>query len=107
MTFNGGHPIGDFPIVTQQLMPLMVFDQVNGQQLLRFPGAMFQSSQQAPPSPAGINYSGYVVRIPLVSAPKASGGGQTIVDMVEPARADSGFQRGGCVSRECEHRHPG
>ena len=46
MTFNGGHPIGDFPIVTQQLMPLMVNDQVNGQPLLRFPGAMFQSSQQ-------------------------------------------------------------
>ncbi len=84
MTFNGGHPIGDFPIVTQQLMPLMVNDQVNGQPLLRFPGAMFQSSQQGAASPAGISYSGYVVRIPVVSAPSAAGTGQTIVNWLQP-----------------------
>jgi hypothetical protein len=93
MTFNGGHPIGDFPIVTQQLMPLMVFDQVNGQQLLRFPGAMFQGSQQGSTSPAGIKYSGYVVRIPVVSTPAFSpggivtGGGQTIVQWLYPVEA--------------------
>jgi hypothetical protein len=87
MTYNGGHPIGDFPIVTQQLMPLMVNDQVNGQQLLRFPGAMFQSSQQGYTSPAGIKSSGYVVRIPVVSAPTASGGGQTIVNWLYPIEA--------------------
>ena len=80
MTFNGGHPIGDFPMVTQQLMPLMVNDQVNGQQLLRFPGALFTSTSGTPASPAGIAYSGYVVRIPVVGPPNSSGGGQTIIN---------------------------
>jgi len=88
MTYNGGHMIGDFPIVTQQLMPLMVNDQVDGQPLLRYPGALFQSSQQGP-SPAGIPYSGYVVRIPVVSAPTVTGGtaagtGQTIINWLYP-----------------------
>jgi hypothetical protein len=84
ITYNGGHAIGDFPLVTQQLMPLMINDQVNGQQLLRFPGAMFQSSQQGGTSPAGITYSGYVVRIPVVSAPTAAGTGQTIINWLSP-----------------------
>ncbi len=84
LTFNGGHSIGDFPIVTQQLMPLMINDQVGGVQLLRFPGAIFQSSQLGSASPAGISYSGYVVRIPLVSAPNASGGGQAIINWLSP-----------------------
>ena len=26
MTFNGGHPIGDFPLVNQQLLPLMIYE---------------------------------------------------------------------------------
>jgi Flp pilus assembly protein TadG len=84
ITYNGGHPIGDFPMVTQQLMPLMVNDQVNGQPLLRFPGAMFTSTSGTPSSPANITYSGYVVRIPVVSAPTASGGGQSIVNWLYP-----------------------
>jgi hypothetical protein len=84
LTFNGGHLIGDFPIVTQQLMPLMINDQVNGQQLLRYPGAMFQSSQQGYTSPSGIQSSGYVVRIPVVSAPTASGAGQSIINWLTP-----------------------
>ncbi len=84
LTYNGGHLIGDFPVVTQQLMPLMINDQVNGQQLLRFPGAMFQSAQQGSTSPAGIAYSGYVVRIPLVGPPNASGGGQSIINWLYP-----------------------
>ncbi len=84
LTYNGGHPIGDFPLVTQQLLPLMIFDQVNGQQLLRFPGAMFQGSQQSSTSPAGIAYSGYVVRIPVVSTPNSSGGGQSIINWLYP-----------------------
>ena len=104
MTYNGGHPIGDFPIVTQQLMPLMVNDQVNGQQLLRFPGAIFQSSQQGYTSPAGITSSGYVVRIPVVSTPTASGARANDRQLVVPARGDSGFERSGLVCRECDHR---
>ncbi len=83
MTYNNGHPIGDFPIVTQQLLPLMIFDTVNGQQLLRFPGALFQSSQQSSTSSGSIASSGYVVRIPVV-APTASGGGQTIINWLSP-----------------------
>ena len=38
MTFNNGHPIGDFPLVTQQLLPVMIYDTVNGQAMLRYPG---------------------------------------------------------------------
>ena len=82
LTYNGGHLIGDFPIVTQQLLPLMVNDQVNGQPLLRFPGAMFQGTSNSSASPAGINYSGYVVRIPLVSTPTSSG--ETIINWLNP-----------------------
>ena len=26
ITFNGGHPIGDFPLVNQQLLPLMIYE---------------------------------------------------------------------------------
>jgi hypothetical protein len=84
LTYNNGHLIGDFPLITQQLMPLMINDQVNGQQLLRFPGAMFQSSQQSSTSPAGITYSGYVVRIPVVSPPNSSGGGQSVINWLYP-----------------------
>ncbi len=71
ITFNGGHPIGDFPLVTQQLLPVMIFDEVGGQKLLRYPGALFQSAQQGYTSPAGITASGYVVRIPI-STPATS-----------------------------------
>ncbi len=85
VTYNSGHPIGDFPIVTQQLLPLMVFDQVNGQQVLRFPGAVFTSTSGTTQSPAGINYSGYVVRIPIVNT--ASSGAQTFVAWLYPLEA--------------------
>lgn len=103
MTYNGGHPIGDFPLVTQQLMPLMINDEVNGQQLLRFPGAMFQSSQQGYTSPAGITSSGYVVRIPVLGA---DGFRRRTNDhqLVVPSGADSGFERGGLVCRQCDYR---
>ena len=65
-------------------MPLMINDQVNGQQLLRFPGAMFQSASKALRRRQGSPYSGYVVRIPVVSAPNSSGGGQTIINWLYP-----------------------
>jgi Flp pilus assembly protein TadG len=85
MTFNGGHPIGDFPLVTQQLLPVMVYDTVNGQSLLHYPGALFQSGQQSNTSPAGIAASGYVVRIPVLSV-STSGtvGTESIVNWVPP-----------------------
>jgi hypothetical protein len=74
MTFNGGHPIGDFPIVTQQLLPVMIYDQVNSQPLLRYPGALFTSTNTTPSS-SGITPSGYVVRVPVLTT---SGAAQTL-----------------------------
>ena len=88
MTFNGGHPIGDFPLVNQQLLPLMIYEtgltevQVNplggiqpiqyfpgpSSQIggyLRYPGAVFMDPNPDPTlnPPA----SGFFVRIPVVS----------------------------------------
>ena len=84
MTFNGGHPIGDFPLVTQQLLPVMIYDTVNGQSLLHYPGALFQSSQQNNTSPSGIAPSGYVVRIPVVSTSTDGSGTESVVSWVPP-----------------------
>ena len=83
LTFNGGHPLGDFPLATQQLFPLMIYETVGGQSLLRFPGALFQSAQQGYTSPAGIAATGYVVRIPVVTA-SSSSTTETIVGWVPP-----------------------
>ena len=103
MTFNGGHSIGDFPIVTQQLMPLMINDQVNGQQLLRFPGAMFQSAIR-------FHVAGRDRLQRLRGADSrrqradASGGGANDHQLAAPPRADPGYERGGRVCPECDHR---
>jgi hypothetical protein len=88
MTFNGGHQIGDFPIVTQQLLPVMIYDQVNGQQLLRYPGALFTSTNTTPSS-SGITPSGYVVRVPVLTT---SGAAQTLnwVYPIEPILDSTG-----------------
>ena len=75
MTFNGGHPIGDFPLVIQQLMPIMIYDQIGswgssgraggGTAVLRYPGAVFTDTITTgtldPPA------SGFLVRIPKVN----------------------------------------
>jgi hypothetical protein len=84
ITFNGGHPIGDFPLVTQLLLPIMVYDTVGGQALLHYPGAMFQDGQQGTTSPAGIAPSGYVVRIPVVSVSTGGSGTEAVVGWVAP-----------------------
>ena len=42
LTFNGGHPLGDFPLATQQLFPLMIYETVGGQSLLRSPAPCFK-----------------------------------------------------------------
>ena len=81
MTFNGGHPIGDFPLVIQQLMPIMIYNQISawhttggtggGIPVLRYPGAVFTDpnpdSSLSPPA------SGYLVRIPKVTATQYPG----------------------------------
>ena len=87
MTYNGGHLIGDFPIVTQQLMPLMIYRPGERPTTAPLPGRDVPEQPARFTSPAGIPYSGYVVRIPVVSAPTASGGGQTIINWLYPLEA--------------------
>ncbi len=86
LTFNGGHPLGDFPLATQQLFSVMINDTVGGQSLIHFPGALFQSPQQGYTSPAGIASTGYVVRIPVVSS-SSSSTTESVVGWVSPLEA--------------------
>ena len=85
MTFNGGHPIGDFPLVIQQLLPLMIYEtgltevqanplggiqpiqyfpgpssQIGG--YLRYPGAVFMDPN-GPNATVTPPTSGFLVRI--------------------------------------------
>jgi hypothetical protein len=84
-TYNSGHVIGDFPLVTQLLLPVMIYDETvqvapgqNGQQtpqtiqLLRYPGALFQDTSGYKPMPGMPAPSGFLVRIPVVSTPPAA-----------------------------------
>jgi hypothetical protein len=73
ITFNGGHPLADFPLVNQQLVPVMIYDQIEGLRVLRYPGAVFTD-----PNPLSLYppASGYLVRVPVVTAPVYPGGGR-------------------------------
>ena len=103
LTYNGGHLIGDFPLVTQLLLPVMIYDQINpvGQtnaqpiQLLRYPGAMFQDSSGYQPMPGMPKPSGYLVRIPVVSTPPAStaGTGNSSLYPTAKRRSPAGYGR--------------
>ena len=89
MTFNGGHPIGDFPLVIQQLLPLMIYETgltegtVDANRIfqpthyypdpdsgtsgyLRYPGAVFMDPN-GPDTTATPPTSGFLVRIPVLS----------------------------------------
>jgi hypothetical protein len=57
--------IADLPVVNQQLVPLMIFDNVEGTRVLRYPGAIFSDSNNAD-DPADPPTSGFLVVIPLV-----------------------------------------
>lgn len=65
ITFNGGCALADFPLVNQQLVPIMIYDQIEGKRVLRYPGAVFTDPNAGttltPPA------SGYLVRVPVVS----------------------------------------
>jgi hypothetical protein len=64
-TFNGGHALADFPLVNQQLVPIMIYDQIDGKRVLRYPGAVFTDPN---PDPSLIPpASGYLVRVPVVT----------------------------------------
>lgn len=64
----GGLPLRDFldslPVLNQTIRPLMIFDQVGSQRLLRFPGALLTD---------GSSPSGYTVGIPVVEGRAADG----------------------------------
>ncbi len=67
ITFNGGHALADFPLVNQQLVPIMIYDQIGGQAVLRYPGAVFTDPNTGTTlNPPG---SGYLVRVPVVTVP--------------------------------------
>ena len=67
ITFNGGHPLADFPLVNQQLVPVMIYDEIGGVRVLRYPGAVF--SDPSPNQGLSPRPSGYLVRVPVVTVP--------------------------------------
>jgi hypothetical protein len=71
------------PLVNRALRPVLVFEQIAGRRLLRFPGALLQS-----PSPSPLN-AGLTVGVPLVVS-RAEDGTETVrwVPVVEELRAD-------------------
>ncbi len=77
--------IASFPVVNQQLFPLMIFDNLSipGRNLLRYPGALVtpgdESAVTAAPLPAGFTDSGLRVAVPLVTL---SGGGTSVTETV-------------------------
>ncbi|MGO8746620.1 MAG: TadE/TadG family type IV pilus assembly protein [Thermoguttaceae bacterium] len=105
VTFNGGHPIGDFPLVIQQLYPLMIYDELVpdttpnppsppgpptptptplGIPVLRYPGAVFKDPNPDPTlnPPA----SGYLVRIPVMTYTPAPEGPLPGIPVPVPAQ---------------------
>jgi hypothetical protein len=64
--------VAALPVVNQQLVPLMVYSEVGGRRLLRYPGALLvdtdNSDDPADPEPAGL-----LVAVPLVESRDASG----------------------------------
>jgi hypothetical protein len=73
--------IGDLPVVNQQLVPLMVFDQVGGARVLRYPGAIFTDTDSSN-DPTDPPASGFLVAIPLVVA--RTGDGVETIDWIAP-----------------------
>ena len=69
ITLNGGHALADFPLVNQQLVPIMIYDQIGGSQVLRYPGAVFMDPNPDPT--ANPPASGYLVRVPVVAVAAA------------------------------------
>ncbi|MGO8691933.1 MAG: TadE/TadG family type IV pilus assembly protein [Thermoguttaceae bacterium] len=84
ITYNNGYSIVDLPLVNQQLIPLMVSDWIGTQPVLRYPGAVFTDTNAGAAHYNPVPPSGYLVRIPVVGPPSASGGGQTIGAWLSP-----------------------
>jgi hypothetical protein len=64
--------MADLPIVNQQLVPLMIYDEVQSTRVLRYPGAILEDSNTAD-DPADPPPSGFLVAIPLVISRDSSG----------------------------------
>ncbi len=71
--------VASFPIVNQQLFPLMIFDNLSlGRRLLRYPGALVTPGDESAvtqPLPPGFVDSGLRVAIPVVTL---TGGGESV-----------------------------
>lgn len=73
--------VADLPTVNQQLVPLMVFDQLQGVRVLRYPGAVF-TDIDAGDDPVDPPPSGWLVAIPLIAT--RGGSGVETIDWVPP-----------------------
>jgi hypothetical protein len=81
-----GMDTSHLPVVNQQLVPLMIYSRVGGQDFLRFPGALIVDSNS---SDDPLDATGYLVQVPVVEGRDADGV-ETIrwVDVVEPIVSD-------------------
>lgn len=81
--------IARLPMVNQQLVPLMVYDEIDGGvRVLRYPGAVYEDNDMTN-DPADPPPSGYLVAIPLVTS-RGGDGTETIrwvpvVEEIEPS----------------------
>ncbi|QDU98838.1 TadE family protein [Lignipirellula cremea] len=75
-TFHGrgslAELVADLPLVNQQLVPLMISDQINGVNVLRYPGAIFTDGHTGN-DPSDPPPSGFLVAIPLVNSRDGTG----------------------------------
>jgi len=82
--------MNDLPPVNQQLVSVMIYDEIQGNRVLRYPGAVYLDSDPSddPVDPPG---TGYLIAVPLVVARDAEGAETvTWVDVVEEMTTSSG-----------------
>ncbi len=82
--------LSQLPLVNQQLVPLMIFDTIDGVRVFRYPGATYRDTDPSDDPVAGPIPSGFLVAIPLVVA-RGAEGQETIrwVRTLEPIVAES------------------
>lgn len=69
--------INALPSVNRMLTGLMISDQVDGQSVLRYPGALYQDGSKTPPASPVMPILNYLVTIPIVIG-RASDGVETL-----------------------------
>jgi hypothetical protein len=92
----GGQTLSEYvaklPLVNQQLYLLMIYEEVGGKRLLRYPGALVDDND-ASDNPAGDMPppGGFLVSVPVVVS-RASDGAETLewVEVLEPIKAAAG-----------------